>query len=112
MARLVLGPLLRHVGERTATVWVETDRPCEVRVLDSTAGTFTVHGHHYALVEVGGLEPGSDIPYDVVLDGERVWPEPGSGLPPSRIATIDPGGGLRVTFGSCRRSPSTDQSHG
>src|SRR5207247_4744957 len=26
MATLLLGPVLRHVGERDATVWVETDR--------------------------------------------------------------------------------------
>ena len=30
MAELILGPLLRYVGERDATVWVETDGPCEV----------------------------------------------------------------------------------
>ena len=32
-ARLLLGPLLRYVGERSATVWVETDRACDVAVL-------------------------------------------------------------------------------
>src|SRR5215218_7447057 len=30
MSKLVLGPLLRYVGETDATVWVETDQPCEV----------------------------------------------------------------------------------
>ena len=33
MADLVLGPLLRYVGETEATVWVETDSPCEVEIL-------------------------------------------------------------------------------
>ena len=33
MARLVLGPLLRYTGSTQATVWVETDGPCEVGVL-------------------------------------------------------------------------------
>ena len=35
MPELVLGPLLRYVDETSATVWVETDQPCTVRVLDS-----------------------------------------------------------------------------
>src|SRR3954451_24816684 len=107
MTRLVLAPLLRHVGDRSATVWVETARACEVRVLDTTTRTFAVHGHHYALVEVDGLEPGSDTPYDIALDGDTVWPEPGWPFPPSRIRTIDPDGELRVAFGSCRRAPAT-----
>ena len=33
MAGLILGPLLRYVGETEATVWVETDAPCTVEVL-------------------------------------------------------------------------------
>jgi hypothetical protein len=119
MTRLVLGPLLRHVGERTATLWVETERPCEVRVTrdgngpDAVARTFTVHGHHYALVEVDGLEPGSATPYEVRLDGEPVWPEPGSGFPAPRLRTLGaPGTPLRVTFGSCRVAPATVETHG
>ena len=34
---LLLGPLLRHVDPVSATVWVETDRPCEVDVLGRSA---------------------------------------------------------------------------
>ena len=37
MATLVLGPLLRHVGTSTATVWVETDAPCTAEVLGHRA---------------------------------------------------------------------------
>jgi hypothetical protein len=105
---LVLGPLLRHVDPVSATVWVETDRRCEVSVLGRTARTFCVGGHHYALVVVEDLEPGSTTPYEVHLDGHRVWPEEGSAFPPSRIRT--PGGGrsFRLAFGSCRyASPRT-----
>ncbi|GLW64874.1 metallophosphatase [Actinomadura rubrobrunea] len=120
MTALVLGPLLRHVEERTATVWVETDRPCEVRVVagghgvDASAQTFTVHGHHYALVDVDGLEPGSEVPYEVLIDGERVWPEEGSSFPPSTIRTPAPGPGdtLKIAFGSCRRAPDRTNRHG
>ena len=42
MARLVLGPLLRHVTDTSATIWVETDAPCTVEVLGQAATTFTV----------------------------------------------------------------------
>ena len=30
---LVLGPLLRYVSETEATIWVETDRACQVEIL-------------------------------------------------------------------------------
>jgi hypothetical protein len=102
MPRLVLGPMLRYVGEREATIWVETDRPCTVRALGGRAPTFSVCGHHYALVRAGGLAPGTVHPYEVTLDGEVVWPEPGSGYPPSVVRTLAPGAPARLLFGSCR----------
>ena len=86
MAGLVLGPLLRYAGSTQATVWVETDAPCEVVVLDGRQGTFSVEGHHYALVVLRDLEEGSVRPYEVHLDGERVWP-PDDGRPPGTIHT-------------------------
>ena len=104
MAKLVLGPLLRYVGETEAVVWVETDEPCEVEVLGHSEPTFCVAGHHYALVVVDGLEPGSTTEYEVALDGERRWPEPDSEFPPSVIRTLGGDGPLRVAFGSCRVS--------
>src|ERR671929_992886 len=105
---LLLGPLLRHVDPVSATVWVEVDRPCEVAVLGRRARTFRVGGHHYALVVVEGLEPGSSTPYDVRLDGERVWPEASSPFPPSRIRTPGRPGPFRIAFGSCRyATPNT-----
>jgi hypothetical protein len=103
---LILGPILRHVGASDATVWVETDVPCEVEVrvgrFPHNSRTFTVEGHHYALVVITGLGPGSTHEYEIRLDGEEVWPEPGS--PPSRIRTIAPEGELTLAFGSCRVS--------
>jgi hypothetical protein len=110
MASLLLGPLLRHVGERDATVWVETDNPCEVEVrVGSIRGherTFTVAGHHYALVVVTGLEPASSTAYEVRLDGVAVWPIADSDFPPSRIRTVDPKRPIRLIFGSCREVPT------
>ena len=78
MPELILGPLLRHVGERDATVWVESDEACEVEVLGHAEPTFCIDGHHYALVCIEGLEPGSQCEYEVRLDGERRWPVSGS----------------------------------
>jgi hypothetical protein len=105
---LLLGPLLRHVDPVSATVWVETDRPCVVEVLGRRARTFCVSGHHYALVVVEDLEPGSTTPYEVHLDGEPVWPQPHSHFPASRIRTPGRSEHFRVAFGSCRyATPST-----
>jgi hypothetical protein len=101
VARLVLGPLLRHVGAEDATVWVETDTPCEVEVCGCTDRTFEIEGHHFALVHVTGLEREKARPYEVHLDGERVWPLD-TGWPASCIRTIGDDHGLRISFGSCR----------
>src|SRR4051812_24199986 len=105
---LLLGPLLRHVDPVSATVWVETDRPCEVAVLGRRARTFSTDGHHYALVVVEGLEPGSTTEYGVELDGARAWPPRQTSFPPSRIRTPGRPGAFRIAFGSCRyATPST-----
>ena len=104
MPELIVGPLLRYVSEREATVWVETDAPCEVEVLGRRERTFHVEGHHYALVPIEGLRPGSVTEYQVALDGERRWPEPDSGFPPSVIRTLGPKQPVKLAFGSCRVS--------
>ena len=64
---LVLGPMLRYVSETEATIWVETDRECLVEVLGRDAPTFEVAGHHYGLLVVDGLAPGSEHEYQVTL---------------------------------------------
>jgi phosphodiesterase/alkaline phosphatase D-like protein len=107
VAELRLGPLLRYADGSSATVWVEASRPCtaEVRCADGAGGetrTFQVCGHHYALVQVTGLTPGTSSPYEVLLDGVRVWPLPDSPFPESVIRTPAEGDTVRVAFGSCR----------
>jgi PhoD-like phosphatase len=99
---LVLGPILRYVGTDEATVWVETDAACEVEVLGHLQRTFTVEGHHYALVCIDGLPPREIHPYGVSLDGRRVWPPPDHPFPPPAIRTLDGRGPFLVAFGSCR----------
>jgi hypothetical protein len=103
MTSLVLGPLLRHVDATTATVWIQTDVACEVEILGARERTWCVDGLHFALVVVEGLAPGADHPYEVRLDGERVWPEPDSPWPASTIRLVDPAAPeRRIVFGSCR----------
>jgi len=127
---LVLGPLIRHVSETTVTVWMETGHPARVSVRTAShrgdATTFTVHGHHYAVVDVTGLPPGSAEPYEVWVEdadvgpshptqqdiqqqdpqqaARKAWPPPRSGFPPSTLRTLDPSRPLRLVFGSCRES--------
>ncbi len=99
---LVLGPLLRYAGETAATIWVETDRACQVEILGHTTRTFEVAGHYYGLVVAGGLRPGAEYEYQVALDGTVRWPEPDSPFPPSVLRTLGPGRPPRLVFGSCR----------
>ncbi|GGO68123.1 alkaline phosphatase D family protein [Nocardioides deserti] len=114
MSDLRLGPLLRFVDETSATVWVETERAARVTVRagDATgeARTFAVHGHHYALVEVSGLAPGTRTAYVVELDGGQVWPPADSPYPAPVIGTLEAGRPLRMLFGSCRVSVSHDRA--
>src|SRR4029453_19037365 len=39
MGGLILGPMLRYVSQTEATVWVETDEPCEVEVFGGSDQT-------------------------------------------------------------------------
>ncbi|TAP43329.1 alkaline phosphatase D family protein [Arthrobacter sp. S39] len=111
---LVLGPIMRYVDETSASIWVETRSDSGVRVRaagrDWTARTFAVHGHHYALVEADGLDPGSVLSYTLEIDGVHVWPDPASEFPPPVIATLKPGKPLRLAYGSCRTSVPHDES--
>ena len=105
---LVLGPLLRHVGPTDATVWLETDSSCEVQAsvgnISQRSPTFRVGDHHYALVRITDLEPGSCFEYEVTLDDKKVWPAAGSSFPPSLIRTLGDGEAVKLVFGSCRIS--------
>ena len=101
---LVLGPVLRHVGDTTAAVWVQVAHRATVSVLGCSTPTFEVAGHHYALVAVTGLEPDTSYTYDVRVDGDVVWPPPVSPLPPGTLRTRGPSSTRRhrIVFGSCR----------
>jgi hypothetical protein len=98
---LLVGPLLRYVGTSSATIWVETSAAAIVEVLGKCMSTFHVEGHHYALVLIEDLEPGTETSYDVRLNDRVVWPYD-DGRPPSVIRTRHGERRLRLAFGSCR----------
>lgn len=113
MAELRLGPLLRYADGSSATVWVEASRPCTAEVRGDRGAhgeirTFQIAGHHYALIPVTGLTPGTSQAYEVFLDGTRVWPLPDSPFPPSALHSPADGDTVRVTFGSCRWAAPPD----
>jgi hypothetical protein len=101
---LVLGPLHRYAGATEATIWVETSAACEIEILGRREKTFSVEGHHYAVVILDDLEPATAQAYEVHLDGVRRWPLDDAPFGPSVIRTLAPGGEreLDVAFGSCR----------
>lgn len=108
--------MLRYADAVSASVWVQTDAPATVTLSAGPAGTvsaptFIVHGHHYALLVLDGLDPGASYPYTVALDGEQVWPPAEHEFPPSLIRTIAPEDRLRLVFGSCRTSVPHDAIH-
>jgi hypothetical protein len=105
---LVLGPMLRYVDTVSASVWVETLASGVVTVRATSRSwssrTFVVHGHHFALVHVDDLEPGTVTPYTVDIDNLEVWPPARWRFPASVITTLAPDAPLRLAFGSCRTS--------
>ena len=102
MTDLILGPVLRYVSATEATVWMQTDGPCEVEILGRRAHTVHVGGRHYVLVVIRDLQPGSATPYEVTIDGAVCWPRPASQDPPSLIRTLPADGPIRIAWGSCR----------
>ena len=108
MAELILGPMLRHVSETSATVWVETNERCIVEILGRSSATFCVARHHYALVILEGLQVAASIEYQVTLDGELRWPRADSSLPPSVIRTLGGDKTCKIVYGSCRTAAPHD----
>src|SRR5215210_501119 len=105
--------MLRHVGADEATVWVKTDAACavEVRAVEPRDAwtceqqrTFEIEGHHFALIHITDLPREGETPYEVLFDGERVWPpqDRGGEWPASCIRTLAGEDHLRISFGSCR----------
>lgn len=100
---VLVGPMLRFVGETEATVWVQTSAPCEVEVLGARSRTFTVADQHYALVCVEGPRGRRGVRV-------RGAPRRAAGVAGAGVAVPaepDPhagahGGPVADRFGSCR----------
>ncbi len=105
---LLLGPVLRRVIDDRATVWVQTGHPATVTVragaASGSARTFTVFDRHYALVVVDGLPADAVTPYQVLLDGDEVWPPTDYPYPAPVIRTRSVDAPVRLVFGSCRQA--------
>ena len=119
--RILVGPILRYVDATQATVWIETSAPCTVHIssvadpephaaheastFSASATTWDVFGHHFALVRIESLTPGTCTQYRVELTADgtttAVWPE--NPDRPSVIRTLGDDSTLRLSFGSCRR---------
>ncbi|MGC9666313.1 alkaline phosphatase D family protein [Planosporangium sp. 12N6] len=114
---LLLGPILRRIDGSRATIWVQTARPAtvEIRTAGDAGGaarTFSAYGRHYALVVVDRLPPAAATRYEVLLDGEPVWPPAGYPYPAPAIRTRGEGDPVRLVYGSCRQAtPYVNHRH-
>ena len=100
---LVLGPLLRYVGETEATVWVETRRALRGR------GAGPPRAHLHASRSTTTRWSGSKAWSRAASTSTRsastasaAGRRPGSELPPSAIRTLGRDAPIDVCFGSCR----------
>ena len=106
MTALLLGPLLRHVGEHEATIWLETDAPASSRSGPVTRSPKTGRSGSPATTTRSSSWPAWSRarrrPTRSCSTAALAWPLPESPFPASRIRTIDPGAPVRLLFGSCR----------
>ena len=92
---LVLGPLLRYVGETEAVIWVETDAPVRGRGARHARAHLPARRHHYALVRVRRPRARPRVRLRGALDGERVVAARRLGLPAQRLPDAPEGGRAR-----------------
>ena len=105
MAELVLGPILRHVDADAATVWVETDAPCEVTILGTPSRPSRSRATTSRSSRSKGLDPGESTAYEVELDGETRLARARRSLPARPASSRSPRArASRFIFGSCRVS--------
>ena len=116
--RILLGPLVRHVSERRAVIWVEVSREGRLRLevlrfgrVVGSVSVFTVRFslYHYALIPLEGLRSGTEYGYRIHFEEPEVgppvqiWPEPTVRMPPSGFRTLPRyGHALSVSYLSCR----------
>ena len=108
-ARLLLGPLLRHVDPVSATVWVETDRACEVDVLGPPGAHVLRRRPPLRAGRGRGPRAGQHArrtrcAWTATRCGRRSVGVPAQPDPHARAAS----GAFRIAFGSCRYATPED----
>ena len=118
-AELITGPMVGHTTTSTAEIWMETDKPANIRVGYWTVGagekrvlvrqvatgqTEKTHPHT-GTVTLTGLAPLARVHYDVFVDGRIIrslTPQTFSTMPPE-ASENDPDAiaTFTVAFGSC-----------
>jgi alkaline phosphatase D len=110
-ARVVLGPMVGHLTDRAARIWLEVDRPGELNVVltaedgEVEEGGAEVQGEEggIALVDVDDLKPATAYRARFDLDGVPLAVEPGvefRTFPPPRSPSR-----VRIALVSCARVP-------
>jgi phosphodiesterase/alkaline phosphatase D-like protein len=127
MSQLSVGPLVRAVTPDSITIWTEWTHPCEA-ILHATVSdqrgtqppdplavcsrTITVGNHHYALLQLQGLQASTWYDYRIASrtgEGEQA-PTPAVSTLKQCFRTLDPpedGNALRLAYGSCRKPSAT-----
>jgi alkaline phosphatase D len=74
--KLLHGPMVGSVSDRSASFWVRSKDPCKVQIRIgkrlSEVVTTVPETDFTAVVQLDGLEPGKSYEYQVLLDGEPV----------------------------------------
>ena len=103
MAELLLGPLLRYVGETRRPSGSRPTRRARWRCSAAARGRSTSPATTTRSCTSRASSPARRPPYEVALDGERRWPEPDSRR--SRRASIRTLGGERPAADRLRLLP-------
>ena len=112
---LVLGPMLRHVDETSASIWVETRDAGTVEVRALAVGPARARSGCTTITTRSSRSTGSSPTRRCrTRSPSTVWwrpdadPRPDVRYPASVIATRVPGRRLRMAYGSCRTSAPYD----
>ena len=115
--KLELGPLLRHAGTDEATIWVQTDGPCEVEVRPRGVGRRAradVHGRGPPLRArprhraAGRHARRRTRSRSTARSSGR---SPTAAFPPSVLRTHAHEDPVRIVFGSCRVAAPHEPPH-
>ena len=106
-AEAVLGPVVGHVPDRSARIWVEVDRPGRLEVVltapDDVRETaeVAIGGDHIAILEVDGLEAATRYRARLSLEGAPIRLDP-----PLEFRTfprLEAPSRIRIALVSCAR---------